>query len=128
MDEPHQDEGNTLYSLILWNDEKHTITDVQNHVARSCRTSEESAYKMAIETDSIGRSILKNDIDIDRRRRVRSVFIDESTQHPSFQSADVGIVRTASRVCPVRMQKRSRTLEEVASLRTRAQLHTETRA
>lgn len=47
------------YSLLLWNDEKHTITDVQNHVARSCKTTEAQAYKRAIETDTIGRSILK---------------------------------------------------------------------
>ena len=47
------------YALVLWNDEKHTITDVQNHVARSCKTTEAQAYKRAIETDTIGRSILK---------------------------------------------------------------------
>jgi len=66
MDEPPPNDGKVLYSLILWNDEKHTITDVQNHVARSCRTTEASAYKMAIETDTVGRSILKTDHDVEK--------------------------------------------------------------
>ncbi|PKS10658.1 hypothetical protein jhhlp_002413 [Lomentospora prolificans] len=66
VSEPLPNDGKISYSLLLWNDEKHTITDVQNHVARSCRTTEAAAYRMAIETDSIGRSILKHDPDIDK--------------------------------------------------------------
>ncbi|CAI4217046.1 unnamed protein product [Parascedosporium putredinis] len=65
-DEPVPNDGKVLYSLLLWNDEKHTITDVQNHVARSCRIAEATAYKMAIETDTIGRSLLKHDSDVEK--------------------------------------------------------------
>ena len=53
------------YSLVLWNDEKHTLTDVQHHVARSCKTTEAEGLKRARETDSIGRSILKYSDDLD---------------------------------------------------------------
>ena len=52
-------EEDTEYSLLLWNDEKHTVTDVEDQVARACRTTKAQGYKRALETDAIGRSILK---------------------------------------------------------------------
>lgn len=46
------------FALILWNDEKHTVQDVQDQVARACRKSRRQAARDAWETDAIGRSIL----------------------------------------------------------------------
>ncbi|KAG9806796.1 hypothetical protein KCU77_g21674, partial [Aureobasidium melanogenum] len=33
------DESDEEYALVLWNDEKHTVTDVQNQVAKACKKS-----------------------------------------------------------------------------------------
>ncbi|OTB02136.1 hypothetical protein M426DRAFT_322961 [Hypoxylon sp. CI-4A] len=52
------------YALLLWNDEKHTVKEVQDQVARACGTTYAEGYKRAVETDSIGRSILKYDTSI----------------------------------------------------------------
>ncbi|KAI0879464.1 hypothetical protein GGS24DRAFT_439596 [Hypoxylon argillaceum] len=52
------------FALLLWNDEKHTVPEVQDQVARACGTTKDEGYNRAIETDSLGRSILKYDTDI----------------------------------------------------------------
>ncbi|GJC91857.1 ubiquitin-protein ligase e3 component [Colletotrichum higginsianum] len=57
--------GHAEYALVLWNDEKHTMEDVQNQIARACRTTEAQALQRATETDLIGRSILKRLDDLD---------------------------------------------------------------
>ncbi|KAI0890602.1 uncharacterized protein GGS22DRAFT_15740 [Annulohypoxylon maeteangense] len=54
------------YALLLWNDEKHTVKEVQDQVARACSTTADEGYNRAVETDSIGRSILKYDTSIER--------------------------------------------------------------
>ncbi|KAI1645676.1 uncharacterized protein F4817DRAFT_165729 [Daldinia loculata] len=54
------------YALLLWNDEKHTVKEVQDQVARACSTTLKEGYNRALETDSIGRSILKYDTSIER--------------------------------------------------------------
>ncbi|KAK2603854.1 E3 ubiquitin-protein ligase ubr1 [Conoideocrella luteorostrata] len=54
------------FALILWNDEKHTVQEVQDQVARSCKKSRAEAARDAWETDATGRSILKYLPDIDR--------------------------------------------------------------
>ena len=47
-----------LYALVLWNDEKHTVREVTDQVARAVGKTRTSAEKDAWETDAIGRSIL----------------------------------------------------------------------
>ncbi|KAI1810561.1 hypothetical protein GGS20DRAFT_169552 [Poronia punctata] len=54
------------FALLLWNDEKHTVYEVQSQVARACRTTLKEGYAKALETDSIGRSILTYDSDINK--------------------------------------------------------------
>ncbi|CAI6098241.1 unnamed protein product [Clonostachys chloroleuca] len=46
------------FSLILWNDEKHTVEEVQDQVARACRKRRKEARQDAWETDAVGRCIL----------------------------------------------------------------------
>ncbi|KAL9945286.1 hypothetical protein ACHAQF_008824 [Verticillium nonalfalfae] len=58
--------GNTEFALVLWNDEKHTVEDVQKQVARACRTTEAVGLTRATETDFLGRSILNHLDDLDR--------------------------------------------------------------
>lgn len=48
----------TEFTLILWNDEKHTVDEVRDQVARACRKSRRQATKDAWETDAVGRSLL----------------------------------------------------------------------
>ncbi|KAL2756845.1 hypothetical protein ACRALDRAFT_2102485 [Sodiomyces alcalophilus JCM 7366] len=59
-------EGSSEFSLVLWNDEKHSVEDVQKQVARACSTTEAVGLAHATETDAIGRSILKRLDDLDR--------------------------------------------------------------
>lgn len=47
------------YALMLWNDEKHTVAEVRDMVARACKTTEAEGMMRAHETDDIGRSIVK---------------------------------------------------------------------
>ncbi|KAA8634627.1 hypothetical protein SMACR_02955 [Sordaria macrospora] len=49
------------YAVLLWNDEKHTVVDVRDQVARACNTTLANGLKAAYETDAIGRSILMYD-------------------------------------------------------------------
>ncbi|KAL7268027.1 E3 ubiquitin-protein ligase ubr1 [Rhizina undulata] len=52
------------YALVLWNDEKHTINEVEEQVARACKKKKEFGKERAQETDFIGRSILIYSSDI----------------------------------------------------------------
>lgn len=47
------------YTVLLWNDEKHTVNDVQDQVARACRVTLREGRMRAFETDEIGRTVLK---------------------------------------------------------------------
>ena len=46
------------YALILWNDEKHTVHEVENQVARACKAPKSFGLSKATETDDIGRSVI----------------------------------------------------------------------
>ncbi len=63
------DEGKDLnepieYCLILWNDEKHTVPEVENQVARACKIPMKEALRRAEETDDMGRSIISYSPDL----------------------------------------------------------------
>ncbi|KAF3484417.1 E3 ubiquitin-protein ligase ubr1 [Arthroderma uncinatum] len=47
------------FALVLWNDEKHTINEVTNQVARACRERERFGLQKANESDEFGRSVVK---------------------------------------------------------------------
>ncbi|KKF95049.1 E3 ubiquitin-protein ligase ubr1 [Ceratocystis platani] len=67
-DERPEDERQ--YCLVIWNDEKHTLRDVQEQIARACKKRQIEAHAHARETDSIGRSILATSSDIDALLRM----------------------------------------------------------
>jgi E3 ubiquitin-protein ligase UBR1 len=52
------EEQDSEFCLILWNDEKHTVHDVRDQVARACRMSPDQALRHAHEVDDVGRSIV----------------------------------------------------------------------
>ncbi|KAK8206830.1 E3 ubiquitin-protein ligase ubr1 [Zalaria obscura] len=51
-------DAETEFALVLWNDEKHTVEDVQNQVARACRKTKKFGKDKAIEVNDVGRSIV----------------------------------------------------------------------
>ena len=53
------------YALMLWNDEKHTVTEVRDMVARACKTTLAEGVQRAHETDDVGRSIVKYGTDLE---------------------------------------------------------------
>lgn len=54
------------FTLVLWNDEKHTVQEVEDQVARACMKRRRDASADAWETDAVGRSILDYRDDVDR--------------------------------------------------------------
>ncbi|KAG6040034.1 hypothetical protein E4U41_001609 [Claviceps citrina] len=64
----------TEFALILWNDEKHTVQEVQDQVARACRKTRSQAARDSWETDTIGRSILDYLPDIDRLLQIAEIL------------------------------------------------------
>ncbi|RMJ06993.1 hypothetical protein CDV36_013408 [Fusarium kuroshium] len=62
------------FALILWNDEKHTVQEVQDQVARACRKSRRAAAENAWETDAIGRSLLTYSSEIDRLLHMATIM------------------------------------------------------
>ena len=52
------------YALILWNDEKHTIYDVQNQVARACSQTKRFGFEKAMEVNDVGRSVIEYSQDV----------------------------------------------------------------
>jgi len=61
-DEPK--EQNPEFALVLWNDEKHTVDDVQNQVARACSQTKSFGFAKAMEVNDIGRSVVKYSQDV----------------------------------------------------------------
>ena len=47
------------YALVLWNDEKHTVLEVREQVARACRRSKTFGYEKAQEIDQVGRAVIQ---------------------------------------------------------------------
>lgn len=62
------------WAVLLWNDEKHTVVEVQEQVARACRVTMNEGYQRALETDSIGRSLLTYGKDLDQLLHVARVL------------------------------------------------------
>lgn len=55
---PENDRDLVEYALVLWNDEKHTVDDVQNQVARACQTTKKFGLAKAMEVNDVGRSVV----------------------------------------------------------------------
>ncbi|KAH8647589.1 hypothetical protein BGZ60DRAFT_391131 [Tricladium varicosporioides] len=58
------------FAVLLWNDEKHTVYEVRDQVARACKTTFAEGLQRAHETDDVGRSIIKYGFDIDELLKV----------------------------------------------------------
>ncbi|KAH8603008.1 hypothetical protein B0O99DRAFT_560783 [Bisporella sp. PMI_857] len=62
------------FALLLWNDEKHTVNEVRDQVAKACRVTMAEGLGRAHETDDIGRSILKYSFDVDDLLNVSKII------------------------------------------------------
>ncbi|PSK46522.1 hypothetical protein B9Z65_5490 [Elsinoe australis] len=56
----------TEFCLILWNDEKHTVDQVTNQVARACRKTKTYGDQKATEVDDAGRSLIEYSTDVSK--------------------------------------------------------------
>lgn len=71
---PEANEPEVEYALVLWNDEKHTVDDVQNQVAKACRKTKRFGLEKAMEVNDIGRSVVHYSTDIQELLRMASVI------------------------------------------------------
>ena len=53
------------YCLILWNDEKHTIQEVEDQVTRACRQRAKFGRAKAQEADDVGRTVIEHSRNLD---------------------------------------------------------------
>src|SRR5690606_26671058 len=62
------------YSVLIWNDEKHTIVAVQNQVARACKKTKAYGLEKGEETDRVGRALVERGKDIDKLLSISKVI------------------------------------------------------
>lgn len=65
---------NVEYVLVLWNDEKHTIDQVEEQVARACKKTMQFGKERAQETDFMGRSIVIHSFSIEELLRISTII------------------------------------------------------
>jgi E3 ubiquitin-protein ligase UBR1 len=62
------------FALVLWNDEKHTVYDVRDQVARACKQKKQFGLSKAYEVGEIGRSTIVFSTDIRELLRMAKVI------------------------------------------------------
>ena len=67
-------EINPEYCLIIWNDEKHTVREVQSQVARACREREAFGLRKAEEANDLGRSVIRYSRDLKELTRMAKII------------------------------------------------------
>lgn len=67
-------EPNPEYCLIIWNDEKHTVREVQSQVARACRERERFGLAKAEEANDTGRSVIRHSRDLKELTRMAKII------------------------------------------------------
>ncbi|KAL9127837.1 MAG: hypothetical protein Q9217_003356 [Psora testacea] len=69
-----REEVNPEYALILWNDEKHTVIEVEDQVARACKKRRTFGRQKANETNDYGRSVVEYSMDIQRLLKIAEII------------------------------------------------------
>ncbi|KAL2416645.1 E3 ubiquitin-protein ligase ubr11 [Exophiala dermatitidis] len=67
-------ETNPEFCLIIWNDEKHTIREVQSQVARACRARESFGLTKAEEANDVGRSVVRHSRDLKELTKMAKII------------------------------------------------------
>ena len=65
---------NPEYALILWNDEKHTVEEVEKQVARACKAPKAFGLQKATETNDVGRSVVTQSRNLQDLLRIANVI------------------------------------------------------
>ncbi|KAL8950451.1 MAG: hypothetical protein Q9222_003519 [Ikaeria aurantiellina] len=68
------DEPEPEFALILWNDEKHTVDEVKNQVARACKREIQFGLDKANETNDMGRSVVAYSKDVKRLLKIAKII------------------------------------------------------
>ncbi|KAJ9658877.1 E3 ubiquitin-protein ligase ubr1 [Neophaeococcomyces mojaviensis] len=79
-------ESNPEYNLVMWNDEKHTMDEVQDQCARACRERRKFGLIKAEEANDYGRSIVSHSRDLKEMLR-RAKIIEEIKVTVTVRSA-----------------------------------------
>lgn len=62
------------YALLLWNDEKHTVYDVQNQVAKACSKPKSFGLQKAYEVNDNGRAIVHHSTNLQELEHMAKVL------------------------------------------------------
>ncbi|KAF2083417.1 hypothetical protein K490DRAFT_51742 [Saccharata proteae CBS 121410] len=62
------------FALVLWNDEKHTVEDVENQVARACKQTKKFGRDKAYEVDDVGRSVITYSTDVKELLKMATII------------------------------------------------------
>jgi len=62
------------YAVMLWNDEKHTVNDVQNQVAMACKQTKKFGLQIAYEVNDNGRAIVHHTKDVGLAVKMASIL------------------------------------------------------
>ncbi|KPI39910.1 E3 ubiquitin-protein ligase ubr11 [Cyphellophora attinorum] len=68
------EEDEPEFCLIIWNDEKHTIKEVQDQVARACKEKTKFGLARAMETNDVGRSVVRHSRDLQMLTKMAKVI------------------------------------------------------
>ncbi|KAI9658301.1 MAG: hypothetical protein M1821_002434 [Bathelium mastoideum] len=70
----NEEEHEVEYALVLWNDEKHTVDDVRDQVARACKKRKSFGLQKAREVDDVGRSVVEYSTDLKDLLRMAKII------------------------------------------------------
>ncbi|KAL9005922.1 MAG: hypothetical protein Q9188_001336 [Gyalolechia gomerana] len=68
------DDPDPEFALILWNDEKHTVDEVKNQVARACKKELSFGLAKANETNDFGRSVVTYSKDVKKLLKTAKII------------------------------------------------------
>lgn len=68
------DDPDPEFALVLWNDEKHTVDEVKNQVARACKKERQFGADKANETNDYGRSVVTYSKDVKRLLKIANII------------------------------------------------------
>ncbi|KAL9597366.1 MAG: hypothetical protein Q9219_005175 [cf. Caloplaca sp. 3 TL-2023] len=68
------DDPDPEFALILWNDEKHTVDEVMNQVARACKRERSFGLARANETNDFGRSVVTYSKDVKKLLKTAKII------------------------------------------------------
>lgn len=68
------DDPDPEFALVLWNDEKHTVDEVKQQVARACKREKRFGLDKANETNDYGRSVVAYSKDVKKLLKIAKII------------------------------------------------------